>query len=399
MLGSLGGIISADVSGENCEKLLNSLKANGIMFEDCQYTGKCVRFSVKRKDFKRLCSISEKLGMVCTAGEKRGAYFAAAAYVKRMGVYIGVLCGLFLITILSNTALDIEIYGCQNVSEERILTALRNSGIKVGTFIPNVNFRKAERDIAIAEDELSWIGIRNIGCRVLVEVSETVYPPESVPSNHPCNVVAERDAQVVYAEVYNGELVPMLGEAVCKNDLLISGTCEGKYGNTRLVHASGKIIGRYTEKQVFNQPLTYIDRVEDETGNITQLYIGGVRLPLWGGRAPVSDDMEITEAENPFRFMNLTLPMGIVVSEYRPFHPEQITILPETAFMKIEDKINIFEQNFIESDDVQIIDKEIQRNLTDTEAEIVVKYTLEGNIGCEREIFSGKNDYFSSETP
>ena len=304
-----------------------------------------------------------------------------------------------MITVLSNTALDIEIYGCQNVSEERILTALRNSGIKVGAFIPNVNFRKAEREIAIAEDELSWIGIRNIGCRVLVEVSETVYPPESVPSNHPCNVVSERDAQVVYAEVYNGELVPMLGEAVCKNDLLISGTCEGKYGNTRLVHASGKIIGRYTQKQVFTQPLTFVDRVEDETVNIRQLYIGGIRLPIWGGKAPVSDDMEITEAENPFRFMNLTLPMGIVVSEYRPYHPEQITVLPETAFMKIEDKINIFEQNFIRNDDVQIIDKEIQKNLTDTEAEIVVKYTLEGNIGCEREIFSGKNDYFSSETP
>ena len=67
--------------------------------------------------------------------------------------------------------------------------------------------------------------------------------------------------------------------------------------------------------------------------------------------------------------------------------------------MKIEDKINIFEQNFIENGDVQIIDKEIQKNLTDTEAEVVVKYTLEGNIGCEREIFSGKNDYFFSETP
>lgn len=101
--------------------------------------------------------------------------------------------------------------------------------------------------------------------------------------------------------------------------------------------------------------------------------------------------------ENPIRFMNLILPIGIRNSEYQIYRSENITIESDTAYAKIEEMIKIYEDNFIQSEDIKIINKEIQRNITDNNAEIVVKYTLEGDICSDREIFAKKQETISEK--
>lgn len=390
MTDSLRGIIRIRCICQDTGRFLNVLKESAVSFRNCVYIKGTVSFDIYRSDLDILRSIASSNGVSIEICEERGMIFFLVKYAKRFGIYIGVLIGTALIFLLSNTVLDIEVYGCENISEEEIITALSEQGIRTGTFIPTVNFRLAEREICISEDALSWIGIRNVGCRIIAEVDETVYPPKTGSSKMPCNVVASRDAQIVYAEVYNGELVPMIGEGVRKNELLISGTCEGKYGLTRLVHASGKIIGRYEEKQVFSQPLTYSERIADKCISRKVLFFCGLELPLSSSGVPETSDAEITMTENPIRFMNLTLPIGIRNSEYRIFHSENITIGSDMAYAKIEEMIKIYEDNFIQDEDIKIINKEIQRNITDNKAEIVVKYTLEGDICSDREIFAKK---------
>ena len=397
MTDSLRGIMRIKCVCPDIGRFLNDLKESSVSFRNCVYLKGAVSFEIYRSDLDILKAIASKNGVLFEISEERGIIFLLIRYAKRFGIYIGVLLGTALIFLLSNTVLDIEVYGCENISEDAIIAALSEQGIRTGTFIPTVNFHSVERAIRITEDDLSWIGIRSVGCRIIAEVDETVYPPETESSKMPCNVVASRDAQIVYAEVYNGELVPMIGEGVRKNELLISGTCEGKYGLTRLVHASGKIIGRYEEKQLFSQPLTYSERMPDECITRRVMYFGGLEIPLSSGSVPDTADAEITMTENPIRFMNLTLPIGIRNSEYQIYRSENITIESDTAYAKIEEMIKIYEDNFIQSEDIKIINKEIQRNITDNNAEIVVKYTLEGDICSDREIFAKKQEPISEK--
>lgn len=386
MFDSIRGVICFKISSEEPEKIINIIRNSYISCRNLRILHNDIFGQVYRNDYEVLKEFAENNKAEIIQTEQKGIIFALNKYKKRIGFLLGILLGLALIIFLSNIVMVIEISGNEKVSDEQIIAILEDNDIYIGSFIPNIDFRQAEKRIIVVLDDLAWIGIRNTGCRVTVEVNEITPVPEMVPTNRPCNVVATKDAQIVYVNVYMGRLIPLVGDGVKKGDLLISGVVKGKFDNTYYVHSMGDITGKYKEKVTFSQPLNdEITVFEDEIVKKSISFFG-FRVPLYLNKK-VEGEYEYTENINNIQLLKLTLPIGIVFSEYRPYTSEKIEYTNDMAEEILRDKVKRYEQNFLSDGDLTVLDKKEHLSIKNGVMTITVEYTIEGNITESQEIY------------
>lgn len=319
---------------------------------------------------------------------RRGLVYMLMKYRRRLGIFIGVFLAAAVVFICSNTVLRIEVNGNETMSDSEVISVLNDYGISVGKYIPSLDIRKIERQIITAFDKFRWIGIRSSGCRIIVEVSEITDSPEMVATSVPCNIIAARDAQIVdVRNVYMGMLIPMINDGVKKGELLISGTVDGKLDHDYYVHAMGEVIGRYTDEITFTQPLCDTVRSYGDSFTRRSLYILGLRIPLY---LNAKDDFayDLDERLEYVNFLGLTLPVGTVFSEYMPYTEQEITYTPEEAETLLDEAVARYEKNFLDGEDIVIIDVQREFRRSEDKVEAVVTYTLEGDIGVEQEIMA-----------
>ncbi len=388
MFDNIRGIITFEALSDGPENFINALKNSSVQISGLKFKKGRIYGNVYRKDFKQVCDIASKNAAAISIAGRRGSIFTIRKYRSRIGIAVGIILAVLMTAYLSNIVMSVEIYGNETLTDKQIASMLSDCGIKIGAFIPNIDLREAERQIVSSVDDIAWIGIRSSGCIIQAEVSESDAPPEMVPTRIPCNVISSQDAQIVdIKNVHMGMLIPMLYDGVKKGDLLISGTVDDGKGGVYFAHAMGEIIGRYNEKVTFSQ--TFNDETIDHSEKVTRkyLYIFGLKIPLYVGKNNFSQ-YEYDESYSPFRILNIELPAGIVISEYRPYEKEAVCYSPEKVRQILEDKVKQYEKNFYDGQNVTIVDKEVLFSENENGMTVTVKYTLESDIGEIQEIMA-----------
>lgn len=388
MFDNIRGIITFEAVSAEPESFLNRIRQSSAQSMNMQYKNGKIFGDTYRSDFNEIKRIAEESGAQISVTKKRGSIFTIKKYRLRAGVLVGLALAAAMIFYFSNIVMSIEIFGNETLTDSQVKDILKDSGIKIGAFIPNIDFRVAESEIVSSADSIAWIGIRSSGCTVQAEVGEMTHPPEMIPTASPCNIISSKDAQIVDVQnVYMGMLIPMLHDGVKKGDILISGTVDNGKGGVFFVHSMGEIIGRYDEKVVFSQP--YTDENIRYTDKITRKYLKlfGLDIPLYVGKNDF-EEYEYEKSINYLNIFNIQIPVGIVREEYRLYETELTEYTPERAQELLEDKIKLYEKNFYEGEDVLILGKEVQFTESRDGMTAAVKYTLEGNIGVEREIMA-----------
>lgn len=388
MFDNIRGVISFEAIAPEPEIFINNLKASSVSVTNLRCKGSKLAGEVYWSDFEDIRHIAEADGVQISISKKRGKVFTVRKYRLRAGLAAGFFLAVILVAYLSNVVMSIEIFGNETVSDKQVESLLNDCGIHIGTFIPSIDLREAERIIVSESEEISWIGIRSSGCMIEAEITEADKPPEMIPTRTPCNVVSAKDAEIIaIQDIYMGMLIPMLHDGVKKGDLLISGTVEDGKGGVYYAHAMGKIIGRYDEKVTFYQPyseekLQYTEKITRKTLNFF-----GLKIPLYVGRNNF-EQYEYDEKMSFLKIFNIQLPVGIVYSEYKLYDTETEEISPEKAEQLLEEKISLCEKNFYSDEDMTIIGREVFFSETEEGMTAVVKYTLEGNIGVTKEIMA-----------
>lgn len=390
MFDNIRGVISFEAIAPEPEIFINKLRESSASITNLRCKGNKLAGDAYRSDFEDIRHIAEAEGVQLSIAKKRGGVFTVRKYRLRAGLAVGFFLAFIMVAYLSNVVMSIEVFGNETLTDKQVESLLNDCGIHIGTFIPSVDLREAERIIVSESEEISWIGIRSSGCIIEAEITETDKPPEMIPTRTPCNVVSAKDAEIVEIhDIYMGMLIPMLHDGVKKGDLLISGTVEDGKGGVYYAHAMGKIIGRYNEKVTFFQPyseetLRYTEKVTRKTLNFF-----GLKIPLYVGRNNF-EQYEYDEKTSFLKIFNIQLPVGIVYSEYKLYETEIEEISPEKAEQLLEEKINLCEKNFYYDNDMKIIGREVYFSETDKGMTAAVKYTLEGDIGVTREIMAKK---------
>jgi len=386
MFDSIKGRIVFEAVAPDSEKFINTIMASCIVADKIQYNNGKIIGKIYKRDFNELKKVGNSCDAQISILEKNGLLFDVLKYKKRIGLLAGVIISIMIIHFLSDLVMIIDVYGNESVSDSHVLALAKDTGIHIGAHISDIDLRNAERIMVSSSDEISWIGIRSSGCKIQIEVYEIDNAPYVIQKNIPCNIISSKDAQIVdIKNVYSGMLMQMLNNGVKKGELLISGTVEDGKGGVYYTHSIGDIIGRYTETMTFVQP--YCDEIIDYDDQITRksIHILGFKIPLYIKNKEY-DNYEVKENITYVNLFGIQLPAGMIYMEYKPYSIQQIEYDREDVEKIILDKIEQYELNFLNNQEITVIDKKIEFVEKNDSLKAIVRYTVEGNIGISKEI-------------
>lgn len=385
MHNQLRGCVKINAKGRNLYSFINRIH-NGHIYCFSQYCRKDVFYAeIYRNDLKMIQQFAEECSIELKFYECETVSKKLLRYKKRIGIAFGVIIALAISVYFSSIVVTIEVQGNSTVSESVIVSALEELGIKQGSFINGINFGYCERELRLMIDDISWAAIRHTGNRIVVEVTEIIAKPDMLQERMPCNVMAEKSAQITSTSVYDGMLMRIVGDYVMQGDMLISGVVEDAHGHITKHHAMGKITGIYEESVTFSEQ--YISEIYQPTGNTADekyLRLFNLKIPLFIGKNKYQTASE-EKLENKLNFFGKSLPISIVREELSETKLSVKEYSDEELDKIIMDKIYLYEKNFLKEE--KIITREITSEKDESSLTYTVKYTLEGEIGIQREIF------------
>ncbi|MBR1591790.1 MAG: sporulation protein YqfD [Ruminococcus sp.] len=338
-----------------------------------------------RRDLKRIKALADECSIILDIREFPSAAGRASKYRLRFGIFFGILIISVIIIYFSQVVVTIEIEGNSAVSSDTILSALENMNVRKGTPIRDIDFIKCENKLMFTVDGISWVGMRYTGNRLVVQVTETVEKPEMVNERLPCNVTADKTAQITYTSVYDGMLMKKVGDYVFEGDMLISGVTSDDTGHVTFHHAMGQITGIYKENISFSENLSEKRKVFTGREKTTRkLDLFGFKIPLFSG----GNSYESFESEENAEYLEIFgryLPIGIYETKILETSFTETLLTPEQAESNIMEKIYLYEKNF--TSDIEILDRNIKKNTAPECITYDVEYTLKGDICRENEIF------------
>lgn len=385
----LFGVINFKATGDNTIKFVNDIRKSNFICKDLCISNNEVRGRIYGKDYNSVCEISKKNSLEIEIEKKHGINYKILRYRKRVGIIAGLIISLAIILFLSNSILKIRIVGCEGEVYDNVYNSITACGITPGKFIPAIDFDEIERNIVMNVDNVSWIAIRSNGGIITVNVHQSTPKPDMISKRLPCNLVSTRDAQIIDLQVYEGQLMVIKGEGVKKGDMLVSGFVVDEKGKAMQFHSQAKIIGQYTETISIKQPLKEtIKVVLDKYEKRNYFNFFSIKIPLSFGK-DIKGEYTYKENTNSFSFFSLKLPIGITHKKFSPYTTKKETYTPDEAKQIVENKMVIYEENFLKNCD--ILNKDVKEEITDEFVSYKITYTVQGDITKESEILI-KND-------
>lgn len=379
------GYVRFEAHGVFFERFLTICAKNGVrVFEPTKKDDVMVGY-VFARDYKKLKKPSRKSGLRLRIVKKVGLPFFISRYRLRLGIVVGIVIFLSVLTILSNFVWSIKVVGLETVEKREVLETLEGLGLKIGSYIPSIDVRKLKQQFLLSSDEVAWIAI-NINSSVAeIQIHERVQSPEfTVDNDKACDVVASQAGLIKYMEVYDGQPQVKVGEVVLDGQLLVSGIVEDKKGNVTLKHARAKILALVWEDTEIVIDMAQQYRVDTgEKKILNTLVLFGLKVPLYLSEK-VDFDYYEESSSIPLSIFGFELPLSV---ERRILigYEDAVEELSEAsakrlAFEKLDEYIeNVYADSHIEKQNANSRVENRQYILS-------VNFTIKKDIAKEKEI-------------
>lgn len=393
-LNFLTGKTNLIIKSDNPTGLINDLSKQNIPIKKITSKKGEIYLSISFLKLKHIKEICHSKGYELLSVTSTGIFPKIYKYKLRYGIIAGLISAIILIFILSNIVLRIQVTGGNSELNSEIEALLKQQNIEVGSFIPNIDFSKAESYMMLNSDNFAWITIRNNGATLVVDVLEKTEEPEMTKTRPVTNLIASHDAVITDVNVYIGKLKKVVGTEVKKGDVLVSGKYRAKAvdeskkdeAKLMLFHCKGEIMADYEESITFKQ--NFIDEQEiiiDDDKTRRYLTIFDLEVPISIG-TKVEGNYIMTNNKSNFSFLGFKLPVGISKKSYDKYYFEKIKLSKSEAKAKLMTKIDLYEKNFL--NDKKILNKETEIKETNDGLTITVNYKLNGNIAIEQELLT-----------
>lgn len=338
------GYLRVLFSGDFSERILNlSARNSATLWEIEKGENGAILANISVKDFKKIRTIRAKSGIKVKIVEKIGAPFIIKKYSKRFGFALGIVVFFVLINFLSGFVWKIEVAGNERVNETLILNACSELGINEGTRVKSIDTSKAKEQLLIKLNGLAWASFNIEGCRLTVEVSEIKNNTQS--ETQPSNLLAKVDGVIRHINVNSGNCLVKVGDAVVKDDVLVSGTIElTQAGVISKVKSKGEIIAETERIFTVTVPKKQTKSVTSDKKTIKRvLSFFSVKIPLFLGetKEPFICKTEV----NKFKLFNEKIPISITKKIFYPIKEIEINLSDDEAKEIAIQKINIALKN------------------------------------------------------
>lgn len=297
------GYLTITVTGRFCERFINVCTNRGILLWDIKkISPNSIRCKISVSAFRKLTSVAYNTGVSIHINVKHGFPFFLKRYKARKIAVFGVFIFLTFVILANQFVWDIEVRGNYNIPEERIISALNDSGLKIGMPKSRIDQQELKKDSLLAIPELAWIWVNKRGSKVIVDVREKIETPQMYDPDDYCNIVASKDGLIESMTVKAGVPVAEKGDTILAGTVIVTGKIPvpTKQFN-RYVRADAEIMARvwYEKKEVFSK----ISTTRHETGNQKTQYtlkLFGKEIPLFHkGKSPYKE-CDIKEKDHSF---------------------------------------------------------------------------------------------------
>jgi similar to stage IV sporulation protein len=151
------------------------------------------------------------------------------------------------------------------MTESEIRKELKAGGLFVGSYIPALHIGELENRVLLSSDTLSWITVNLDGTVARVQVIERTEPQAGETGRLPANLVAGADGQIELIQLYRGNCLVKMGQAVKKGELLVSGIYESASVGLRYTRAAGQVLAR-TERVIRLEVAAVMEIPPEEAG-------------------------------------------------------------------------------------------------------------------------------------
>ena len=372
--------------GVFCEKLLTEAMKNGLSISFPRKSGYTMRGTVQAAEYRSLCKIARRLGLKMRIEKKHGIYFTLKRHRDKIGFAAGAIFAAAVVLFLNLFVWEINISGNKAVSSEEIMATLANSGLKTGTLRTAHDARKIEWNIMNDNKEIAWATVNIQGCCVNVVVSETRQEAEmKYDDDKPVNIIAAKYGVIRKMDVFDGQGVVKVGDAVMKGDLLVSATFEDRHGKLTLKHSRARVMAETDYEITVEFPL---EQVIETTGGVKKsvkgIEIMGLSIPLGSSRG--CEELPEEKEEKELYFLWIRLPVKEICIKYYAVKQNTITYTAEQAkggaFQLLEQK------EAEEMSNMEIISRKTEEKIANGKYIIRASYDCIMDIAEEQDILS-----------
>ncbi len=223
------------------EIFLSDCKKSGIILRNIYLDKKWIKVEIKYSDTENLIKCAEKNCMTILEIHSFGLPYLFFRYRRRFGIPIGLLLSSILIFILTSMLWSVEFNGNIKLTDETLSKVLKENGISTGVFSDTVNCDDIEFMLSNKFEQISWLSVYVVGSRLFVDIKERETEYEITDNSEYCNIIAEKNGEIIRADIFEGEGELLPGTPVVKGDLLVSGVKTFKDGRVSFVNAKADI--------------------------------------------------------------------------------------------------------------------------------------------------------------
>ena len=360
------GSCTLRVAAQHRTALLDICLQEGINYREfvCEDDG-AVRFRVAFSASRRLRKRCAEQGIAVELLERRGVPYLLYLYRRRAGLITGVLLAVVLCVLSSRFVWHVRVTGNVEMTEQQVLSQLRECGFGVGSYIPALELAKLENRLLLTSDRIGWVSIYIDGTVARVQIIEYTEAPPPEDLSRPANLVAAYDGQIETVELFRGNCVVKRGQAVKKGELLVSGLYDSDLYGYRWTRASGKVFARTEHTFTVEIPLDYTQkRVQEPIRSEIVLNFFNFSLKIFkntGNLPPMYDIIE--EERSPRVWGDHPLPLSLRVTSVAAYSEETCRRTPEEALALAYDALD--EEMLSLAERAQLLRKEITTRLTE----------------------------------
>lgn len=344
-----------------------------------------------RKGFEKSGQLQEKTNTKIEVLRKGGLPFFLCKYRKRKLFLLGAIVCLFLLFGLSQFIWEIHISGNATYTKEDITKYIENEYVHLGTPKFKVNCAKLEEQLRQEYEEIAWVSCSVEGCRLSVQIKETLDKNTKNTSSSPCDIVALKSGTITSIVTQNGTPLCKKGDKVKKGETLITGNIyiysdSNEVLETHQVIADGEIWAKTKVSYTCAFSRSYYEKDYKKKKSYTYaLIFCGSKLPLMPEIKQKEGMDQLTE-RYPWKIgKTFYLPVCLERTTTRRYTPVRKEYGKREAYEKAEEKIQKKVQTF-EKKGIKVLDQQIEIKVTDEKCQAKGYFILEEPIGKIRSI-------------
>lgn len=348
-----------------------------------------VCFSCTASSARRFLAACQRRDIEAEVLATRGLPALLGRLGKRAGLVVGAVLAVVLIVLSELFVWDVQVSGNESLTEDEVIAELQKCGFGVGSYLPALQVREIENRVLMASERIGWLSINTEGTVARVQIIEYVTGENEgegdISLARPANLVAARDGQIEYLELYRGNAVVTSGQAVRAGELLVSGLYDSQTGSFRYTRAAGRVMARTERTIEVEIPLCYEEKVYDEPYLIeVELHFFDFSYKIFknsGNSDILCDIIKYNSYLEPLG--NNRLPVSLSRTEAHPYYLEQRERTAEEALELGYEQLS--QELSALSGEVQLLQKEIVTEMREDSVVLICTLTCIENIALVQE--------------